>query len=82
MARQEEQEEIEVVFCGGRPRSFRWRDRQYTIRTVLERWTDTGRWWEGERVKVFLRVAGTGGTLWEIYFDTATSTWHLYKIYD
>jgi len=75
-------EEIEVELKGGRPRSFRWRGRRYAIRTILERWKDTGRWWEGERTKVFLRIGGEHGALWEIYFDTAGSAWYLYRIYD
>ncbi len=75
-------EEIEVVSRGGRPVSFRWRGRRYAIRTILETWKDTGRWWEGEGTKVFLRAGGAGGALWEIYFDTAGATWHLYKVYD
>jgi hypothetical protein len=48
---------------------------------VLERWRETGRWWEGEAPKLFFRVETTGG-LWEIYFDTARQTWHLYRVYD
>jgi len=75
-------EEIEVDLSGGRPRSFRWRGKHYAIRTIMERWKDTGRWWEGEGTKVFLRAGGADGAIWEIYFDTARSTWHLYKVYD
>ena len=75
-------EEIKVDLKGGRPCSFRWRGRHYPIRTILERWKDTGRWWEGEGTKVFLRAGGVHGALWEIYFDTARSAWYLYRVYD
>lgn len=52
------------------------------VRTVLERWKDTGRWWEGESVKLFFRVETADGGFWEIYLDTGTQMWHLYRVYD
>ncbi|MEW6182098.1 MAG: DUF6504 family protein [Bacillota bacterium] len=66
----------------GVPRSFCWRGGSYSIRTVLEAWKDTGRWWKDEAPKFFFRVETTGGGLWEIYLDTARYEWHLYKVYD
>lgn len=48
----------------------------------MERWKDTGRWWEGEAPKLFYRVETVGGGLWEIFLDTAEHRWYLYKIYD
>jgi len=74
--------ELQVRVTGGLPRSFRWRGRRYTVRAVLERWKETGRWWEGEASKFFFRVETTGGGLWELYFDTGTRTWRLYRVYD
>jgi cell division septal protein FtsQ len=64
------------------PESFSWRGKTYTVRTVLETWKDTGRWWEGEPAKLFYRVETADNGLWEIYLDTAAQSWHLYKVYD
>lgn len=72
-----------LVRCkNGLPKFFWWRGQQYTVRAVLERWKDTGRWWEGERPKFFFRLQTSGGGLWEVYFDPAERAWFLYKIYD
>ncbi|TDA66946.1 MAG: hypothetical protein D9V47_11540 [Clostridia bacterium] len=67
---------------GGPPGSFRWRGKKYAVAAVLERWRDTGRWWEGEAPKIFFRLQTPGGGLWEIYLDTGEAAWYLYKIYD
>lgn len=72
---------LKVCSANGLPRFLWWRGRRHTVETVLERWRETGRWWEGEAPKLFFRVETTGG-LWGIYFDTARQTWHLYRIYD
>lgn len=73
---------IRVDLRGGIPASFRWRGKAHAVRAVLERWKDVGRWWEGEAPKLFFRVETAGGGLWEIYLDTGSQSWFLYKIYD
>lgn len=48
---------------------------------VLEHWKDTGCWWKGEGEKDFFRL-DTTKQLWEVYFDTSSKNWWMYKIYD
>lgn len=64
------------------PGAFWWRGERYAVAAVLERWRDTGRWWEGEAPKLFFRLQTPEGGLWEIYLDTRDKTWYLYKVYD
>jgi hypothetical protein len=71
-----------VEFAHGLPRAFSWHGRRHVVLEVLERWRDTGRWWEGEAPRLFFRLETAGGGLWEIYRDEAQGTWHLYRIYD
>ncbi|MCL6451243.1 MAG: DUF6504 family protein [Acetobacteraceae bacterium] len=66
----------------GRPRRFRWRRRWYAVSRVLDEWTDSGCWWEGEGEKRFFRVETAAGSMLELYRDVSTSGWVLYRVYD
>lgn len=72
------------------PVAFRYRDSTFAIR-VVEEWKDTGEWWNDEAEKIFYRVAAAsppdddgraGARVFEIYQDTRTKRWYLYKAYD
>jgi len=52
------------------------------VQEVLDRWRDTGCWWEGEAAKLFWRLQLEGGRIWEVYHDLSGKGWYLYKIYD
>lgn len=67
---------------GGRPISFRWRGRLWTVDRTVEVWKDAGCWWEGEGEKVFFRLEVGGTRLVEIYRDGATGKWFIYRVYD
>ncbi len=71
------------VRCDSRgcPVKVRWRQRSFLVR-VLDVWEDTGAWWEGEAEKVFYRVELASGGLLELYRDTGTGKWHVYRVYD
>lgn len=64
----------------GAPRRFRWQGQRYEIRELLDVWTDTGAWWDGEREAVFFRVVTAGGTVFELM--RGDGGWRLYRIYD
>jgi phosphoribosylglycinamide formyltransferase-1 len=55
------------------PRRFRWRDKEYEIAAVLERWKDTGpcHSGSGERYvrKHWFHIATTDGARMKIYFE-------------
>ncbi|MEP7055973.1 MAG: DUF6504 family protein [Actinomycetota bacterium] len=36
---------VEVQRRDADPSQFLWRDRLYVVRTVLARWSESGRWW-------------------------------------
>lgn len=74
--------QLQVKASGNVPRSFSWRGKTYMIESIIERWKDTGRWWQDETPKYFFRVKTADGGLWEIYLDTGSRLWFLYKIYD
>jgi len=51
---------IEVRFSDGRPVGVRLNGHWRQVRRVLDLWRETGRWWEGEKEKQFLRVEAGG----------------------
>lgn len=63
------------------PVSFRWRERDHTVRSVLDIWTDTGAWWDGEGEVRFFRVVGGEGRVFELVRD-AHGNWRIYRVYD
>lgn len=72
-----------MVKCDQRgwPVAIRWRSRLAPVR-VLDAWEDVGAWWAGEGEKVFFRVELRSGPLMELYRDTATGGWQVYRVYD
>lgn len=51
---------VELRIEGGVPRALRLRGRWQPVRQILDRWRETGRWWEGEQEKEFLRLEAGG----------------------
>ncbi len=49
---------------------------------ILDRWYDTGCWWESEPPKLFYRLELENGMVLELFSDGAGQGWSLYKIYD
>lgn len=67
---------------GRTPRAFIWRGRVYRITGVINWWREPGAWWQGESVRLFLRV-----TAWrdsEGIYDLCRvgQDWLLYRIHD
>jgi hypothetical protein len=63
------------------PASFRWRERDHIVKAVLDIWSDTGAWWDGEGEALFFRVVGGEGRVFELLRDSLGS-WRLYRVYD
>ncbi|MGI6604990.1 MAG: DUF6504 family protein [bacterium] len=72
---------LTVRTAAGLPRVFTWQGRELCVDAVRDVWADTGEWWRGEPEKIFYRVSAGGG-LYEVYFEPASASWVLYKIYD
>lgn len=73
---------IEVQCRAGVPVIIRCGSHVLQVEKVLERWRDTGCWWEGESEKAFFRVLCQDGGIREIYCDLLSRQWFLYRIYD
>ncbi len=72
-----------LVHEDGSPRALFWEGRRFEVAEIDEMWKDVGRWWSGEREKVFYRLEMTGDGMWEIYRIVGIpDSWVLYKIYD
>jgi hypothetical protein len=73
---------LSVLAPAGCVQSFSWRGETYIVTAVLEKWADTGAWWECEPEKVFYRLLADDGGLYELYQECLSGKWYLYKVYD
>lgn len=73
---------LAVTSLANGPQSFQWHKRKYTVTAILERWVDTGAWWQDEPAKVFYRLLANDGGLYELYQEQVLGSWYLYKVYD
>lgn len=64
------------------PRKVVYQGKLLVSERILDRWRDTGMWWEGESTKEFWRILFQDSRVWEIYQDRVSGEWFLYKIYD
>ncbi|WP_366924745.1 DUF6504 family protein [Metallumcola ferriviriculae] len=62
------------------PMVFFWRGHRYNIIEITDQWWDTGRWWQNEPEKFFIRAATSDNSVVELYQQK--DKWMLYKIYD
>lgn len=69
-----------VVENKGIPQRFFWFRHWFSVEEVMDKWRETGRWWEEDEEKTFYRVADKEGGVFEIYLNKRT--WNLYKVYD
>ncbi|ADI02885.1 DUF6504 family protein [Syntrophothermus lipocalidus] len=66
----------------GEPQKVKWKGRWAKVAVILDRWYDTGCWWESEPPKLFYRLELENGMVLELFSDGAGQGWSLYKIYD
>ena len=52
-------------------RAFIWRRRLYKIDEVIRWWREPPDWWNGEKMRLFIRVIAT---------NSSTGTYELYKL--
>jgi len=69
-----------MVVEDGKPKRFFWIKKWVNVKDVVDKWSESGRWWDEEREKTFYRVLGGEGGVYEIYFDNRH--WKLYKVFD
>lgn len=66
----------------GQPLRIKYQERWSRVVKVLDRWYDTGCWWEGESCKLFYRVQLEENQVLEVFAEPGGQLWWLYKIYD
>lgn len=76
--------QIVKVKCShtGTPLQVQIVDQSTCVARVLDHWSDTGCWWEGESEKHFYRLLLDNDATVEIYQDLLSQDWFLYKVYD
>jgi hypothetical protein len=67
---------------GGVPIAFRSGRSRHRVESVLDRWVETGRWWEQETEQVTFRVATEDGGIYELTWRSEPKQWVLYRAYD
>lgn len=64
------------------PRSFVWRGRHYRISHLGTRWHRTGKWWEGDGEKVYVRAVASNGGAYDLCYDPESDQWRLHVVHD
>ena len=61
------------------PSAFIWRRRSYRVSDILSWWREPGEWWNGQPVRIMLRVCANGG-IYEL--ARIESSWFLNRVLD
>ena len=65
------------------PISFIWQHRHYKVVEVLSWWRDPAAWWDGEPVKLLVRLIAARGTTSGVYeLGRYDKDWFLQKVLD
>ena len=62
------------------PHSFTWRGGRYQVRSVIDQWQETGRWWDQEAEAAIWRVQLTDGGMMEL--AQVGQVWRLLVVWD
>ena len=65
-----------------RPRSFVWRQRRYDVWAIGSEWHETGKWWEGDQERVYLRALAGNGAAYDLCYDSTFDRWLLHTLHD
>jgi hypothetical protein len=64
------------------PAAFIWRKRLYRISEILAWWREPAAWWEGEPVRVLVRVTAAGSRAGVFELCQRDSGWFLHRLLD
>lgn len=64
------------------PTAFIWRKRLYQIRAILSWWREPSDWWDGQPVRMIIRVAAESKRQGIYELCKANADWSLYKLLD
>ena len=65
-----------------RPTAFIWRKRLYRVIEILSWWREASEWWNGEPVKVLIRVSAECQRAGIYELCRRDSDWFLYRLLD
>lgn len=73
---------VEVVQAhGGIPEKFYWRGSWRTVREIIDRWIETGSWWDGEPERTYFLTCADNGGVYELCSE-AGKVWYLSRVLD
>lgn len=67
-------------FVEGEPQTFKDCEDAHRIVSVIDRWIEVGRWWEGEGERRMMCVQTDLNGLFELEWDGRS--WFIYKVWD
>lgn len=65
-----------------RPAAFIWRKRLYRISEILAWWREPSDWWNGEPVRILIRVTAECKEPGTYELCKSNSAWSLYRLLD
>jgi hypothetical protein len=65
-----------------RPTAFIWRKRLYRVSEILTWWREAGDWWNGEPVKMLIRVTAECGSAGTFEICRRGADWSLRRLLD
>ena len=64
-----------------RPTRFLWRGRWISVGSIVRRWQEIGKWWQGEGESTFYTIVSRDLSVYELC-NLSRDDWRLVRIYD
>jgi hypothetical protein len=64
-----------------RPMRFLWRGKWIPVGSIVRRWREVGRWWQGEGESTFYTIVSKDLSIYELS-NSSQDGWQLVRIYD
>lgn len=68
--------------AAGQPVSFRWRQRDHAVESLLSHWRIDTRWWARRVWRDYYELTTHTGLMAMIYHDRLADSWGLQRLYD
>ena len=64
------------------PDAFIWRKRLYRVNDVISWWREPSEWWNGQEIRLFIRVNATNSSSGTYELYRLGESWFLYRVLD
>lgn len=71
---------IQVIVRYGEPYIITDGENTYTVESVLDKWVESGAWWDGEPERSVFRVLTTEQFMFDV--ERVAEKWSIYKVWD